>query len=217
MNILENLTPLFLENPKNFLKRFLIRIPISQTNFRTTIFDDYILVRNSSIKAYDLALEKKGPIEVAELQIAETPTVDLAGGAIGRNLQMRVHYSPYIERKITSITLDRTASFFFSAELSGCSLAFSNDRPIKILHIPPTEFSKFNNNQPERYRLFDVQKDYKDDLNKRTVIVGFRNRYGRRWHFFKQTYVDARLSTPAFQSFGDNGFKFLRLSGFEEF
>jgi hypothetical protein len=216
MIVTENLTAQFLRNPQRFLNRFLIRVPISQDNFRTTAYDDYILARNSSVTGYDLSAKSKRPIEIAELLIAKDPAIDLAGGVLGQNMRMCAHYSPFIERKITSITLDRSASLFFSAELSGCTLAFSRRRPTEILHIPPTELLNFKEDNSESYKLFEPDQDYKDNHNKRTVVIGMRRRYRNSWRFFKQTYVDARLSTVPNRSFSAHGYKFLRLSCFEE-
>jgi len=69
----------------------------------------------------------------------------------------------------------------------------------------------------KRFCLFSPQIYCATKENSRTVFIGIRRRFSRRWDFYWQSYLHAQFAGPQYQEWQDQRIKYLRRSPVETF
>jgi len=213
----------FNRNPLNFMAQHLILIPRADHNLRNTVSSDYTFSPCWSKRALDISQgEPKGlPI------VTFGPYTDsLDDGLFLRSAHsspISAYWAPLNTYNAPIIILGEGARFFFTPELSGCTLAISSTNPTIIVHIPPEKrLDMINRVLPNRYpnsrfRYVTPEIDYAVNQNARTTLIGIRNRFRQSWRFYMQTYIPTQFAGIQYAGYLEQGYDFVRITRNIEF
>ena len=213
----------FARNPLRFLAQHLPLIPGADQNLRHTMARDYSFTPCGSKRALDMSGGDPKPLSI----VTFGPYPDLPNTILHQQTErshpISAYWAPLNIYNAPIIILGEEARFFFTPELSGCTLAISSTNPTIIVHIPPERrMEMINRILPNRYpnsRFCYLTPDvhYATNQNARTTFIGIRNRFRQSWRFYMQTYIPTQFAGVQYSGYVREGYDFVRITKNVEF
>ncbi len=213
----------FIRNPLNFLSQNLILLPGGDRNLRHKVANDYNFSPLYSKRALDISEGRFHALPIVTFgPYADRPDNGLFLRS-AHSAPISAYWAPMNAYNVPIIVLGEASRFFFTPELSGCTIAISSTNPTIIVHIPPDKrLDVINRILPNRYRnsnfcYLTPNINYSVNQNARTILVGIRNRFRQSWRFYTQTYIPTQFAGIQYAGYLQQGYDFVRITRNVEF